>query len=146
MQSLSPTHQSGLITSEEFNQLMKPMGVVAHSNIAIGVSGGSDSMALTFLLSKWCGENEVNLTAITVDHGLRKESKVEAIQVSKWMADHNINHQILTWQGQKPTADIQNEARNARYTLLGEWCIHNNAQHLFLAHHKEPLQSLLTTA
>ena len=50
--------------------------------IAVAVSGGPDSLALTILLQKFSLENSIALKAISIDHGLRKSSKDEL----QWLA------------------------------------------------------------
>jgi len=67
---------------------MDMAGLKPHNRIALGVSGGPDSMALCVLTAKWKTEglscvNKTDgfidgLVAIVVDHGLRQESKDEA--------------------------------------------------------------------
>ena len=47
-------------------------------SVAVGVSGGPDSMALLYLLNNWIKKNNGNLVALIVDHKLRKESSLEA--------------------------------------------------------------------
>ena len=49
-----------------------------YQHVAVGVSGGVDSLALCLLAHSWGKENGVKITALTVDHGLRKESAREA--------------------------------------------------------------------
>ena len=43
-------------------------------SLAVGVSGGPDSMALLYLLNNWINKNNGNLVALIVDHKIRKES------------------------------------------------------------------------
>lgn len=105
--------------------------------LAIAVSGGSDSMALAILVKNYCNDKGINCIALTVDHGLRKDSKNEAIQVKNWLKPLGYNHEILTWEGAKPESNIQAEARKARYQLLTKYCIDNNIKSLLLAHHIE---------
>ena len=49
--------------------------------LVLAVSGGPDSVALMWLAARWRDrlENKPRLIAITVDHGLRKESAREAL-------------------------------------------------------------------
>ncbi len=103
---------------------------------AVGVSGGADSLALVFLLTKWCAKHNRNFTALTVQHGLRPEAEDEAQYVAQLMKTHGIKHQILYWQGDKPSRGIENAARVARYGLMYEWCMQNGASALLIAHHK----------
>ena len=50
--------------------------------VAVGVSGGPDSLALCFLLRQWAAETDgPEIHALTVDHGLRPESANEAAYV-----------------------------------------------------------------
>jgi tRNA(Ile)-lysidine synthase TilS/MesJ len=38
------------------------------------VSGGPDSLALTILLNEYAIQNNIELNALSIDHGLRKSS------------------------------------------------------------------------
>ncbi|MBI1301273.1 MAG: tRNA lysidine(34) synthetase TilS [Alphaproteobacteria bacterium] len=103
---------------------------VKASDIAVAVSGGQDSMALAAALSNYFQEE---LLVITVDHGLRKESRAEAEAVSQIK---NIQHKILTWaHDKKPDSRIQEQARKARYDLIFEEMQAQGKTHLFLGHH-----------
>jgi tRNA(Ile)-lysidine synthase len=103
-------------------------------HIAIAVSGGGDSSALTYLAIEWVKFVGGKITALTVDHGLRSESRSEAQSVGGWVNDLGIQHQILNWEGHKPTSQIQASAREARYRLMDDWCKENAVLHLLLAH------------
>lgn len=125
------------LTCQEFNELMAGLSLDGLNKIAVAVSGGGDSMALVYLLIGWCKDHGVDLEALTVDHGLRAASNDEAIKVSKWLTTLGVSHHILKWLGNKPTANIQSEARQARYELMGDWCAEREITHLFLAHHMD---------
>ena len=85
------------------------------------MSGGADSLALMLLTAAWCKKHKAPPPlALTVDHGLRAESRAEAVQVADWARACAIPHETLTWIGKKPTQNIQAQARDARYRLLGE--------------------------
>lgn len=105
--------------------------------LAVAISGGCDSLSLAILAHEWVVERKGKLTALTVDHGLRPESLEEAHQVSKWLAEYNIEHVILPWKGVKPLTGIQESARHARYALLENWCQQQGYLHLLLGHHQE---------
>lgn len=73
-------------------------GLKPHHRIALGVSGGPDSMALSILASSWKTSGSENvaeqgigfidgLLAIVVDHGLRAGSQEEAYLVSRRVLD-----------------------------------------------------------
>jgi len=104
--------------------------------IAVAVSGGVDSVALTMLLDEFCREKKIKLFAVTVDHKMRKGSSVEALELSKILAKKKIAHEILTISSIKvPQKNIEAELRELRYTLLHDFCEKNKIEHLFLGHH-----------
>jgi tRNA(Ile)-lysidine synthase TilS/MesJ len=60
--------------------------------IAVAISGGCDSVALTFALNDFCKENKIKIYALTIDHGVRKNSKIEASSLSlRRIALKNLN-------------------------------------------------------
>jgi tRNA(Ile)-lysidine synthase len=105
--------------------------------IAIGVSGGPDSLALTILADRWARARGGAAWGLIVDHRLRAESAAEAETVAGWLAARRIPHAVLIWEGPKPATRIQETARTARHRLLAEWCAAEGCLHLLLAHHRE---------
>jgi len=121
------------ISTEEFAQYMAGVGLEPGDGpVAIAVSGGADSLALTLLAAQW-GE----AVGLTVEHGLRPESPGEAEQVHQWLARREIPHHVLTWEGPKPSTGLQAAARQARYRLLENWCRSTGIDTLLLAHHRD---------
>lgn len=121
-----------------FNNKMEALGPFeARPHIAVAVSGGGDSMALALLADKWARERGGQVTALTVDHGLRAESGSEAEQVGRWLQVRGIAHQIFSWKGVKPKTGVQQAAREARYALMSNWCRESRVLHLVLAHNLE---------
>ncbi|MCI4662570.1 MAG: tRNA lysidine(34) synthetase TilS [Neomegalonema sp.] len=120
------------ISAETFAALIAAFSLPP--KIAIAVSGGGDSMALLRLMHRWAAGKPHRLLALTVDHGLRPESSEEARQVGTWCAALGIEHRILHWKGDKPSANLQARAREARLTLLREACESADAGRLMLAH------------
>ncbi|HCM83160.1 MAG TPA: tRNA lysidine(34) synthetase TilS [Alphaproteobacteria bacterium] len=104
-----------------------------NARIAVAVSGGPDSMALLHLMYT----ATKNIVALTVDHGLRKESMAEAKTIAAWCQKHKITHHILKWRGEKPKTAVHEAARTARYDLLQNWCRKNKILHLATAHHAD---------
>lgn len=103
--------------------------------IAVGVSGGADSLALVLQANEALKPFGRRIIAVTVDHGLRPVSHQEAEYVAELMQKFGIEHHILTWQGEKPTTGIEESARTARYNLIAEWCDANHIKVLMTAHH-----------
>jgi tRNA(Ile)-lysidine synthase len=109
----------------------------AAPHIAVAVSGGPDSMALVLLAVRWAKAAGGQITALTVDHGLRAESGAEARQVAAWLRARSIEYKILRWQGPKPDTGVQAAARDARIQLLLNWCSRAGPLHLLYAHQQE---------
>ena len=105
-----------------------------YQHVAVGVSGGVDSLALCLLAHTWGEENGVKITALTVDHGLRKESAREAAQVKSWLTKRGIPHVTLLLDHPFPRHGIQAFARKWRFQLLGDWCRINPVDVVMLAH------------
>ncbi len=105
--------------------------------LAVAVSGGADSLALTLLAADWARSRGGEALALTVDHRLRPDSTAEAARLGGWLAERGIAHRILAWEGEKPVGDLQAAARTARHGLLGEFCRVHGVLHLLLGHHRE---------
>ncbi len=126
------------LSSDDFAALMAPLGPFeAPPRLAVAVSGGADSLALALLAAEWAKARGGEAVALTVDHRLRPDSTDEAARVGGWLATHGIRHHTLSWDGDKPAADLQAAARHARYRLLGAFCRTSGILHLLLAHHRE---------
>lgn len=128
----------GPVSPDEFARALTALGGFEPSPaVAVGVSGGGDSVALVLLLRHWVAERGGSLLALTVDHGLRPESAGEAAAVGRAMARLGVPHRILHWDGAKPSAGVQAAARTARHRLLGAACAEAGILHLALAHHRD---------
>ena len=105
--------------------------------IAVAVSGGSDSLALLLMLADWANEHGKQIHCLTVDHGLRAASADEAATVGKHCADLGIAHDVLTWDGNKPTTGLSEAAREARYELMAARCLELGICDLVLGHQRD---------
>lgn len=101
------------------------------------MSGGVDSLALTFFLKRWVEEVDGRLVALHVDHALREGSGAEATLVKKWLEGQGIETHVLKWSHHMPVTALQEKARSARYRLLEDFCQRHNILHLCVAHHGE---------
>ncbi len=91
-------------------------------NLAVAVSGGPDSLALVYLAKCYGIKNNIKINYFIVNHRLRNESSLEAINIKKILKSFDINCEILNWNGKKPTKNIQAIARDKRYSLLINQC------------------------
>ncbi len=122
----------------EFDCLMARVGPFeAAPRLAVGCSGGADSMALTLLMQDWVADQGGSMTALTVDHRLRPDSTAEANRVAALLGSRNIPHEILTRPETRVDGNLQATARAARYDLMSRWCVRHGVLHLGLAHHCE---------
>lgn len=91
-------------------------GLTDHRPLGVAVSGGSDSLGLLYGLATLVPPEK--LVALTVDHGLRKESADEARWVKSQCQRFSIRHETLKWENGQPATGLQAAARAARYRLL----------------------------
>lgn len=99
--------------------------------LGVAVSGGSDSLALLFLVHE-CAARP--LYAVTVDHGLRHEAAAEALAVAGICANLGVPHTILRWQDWDGAGNLQASARQARQALIADWAHGNDLAMVALGH------------
>ena len=107
--------------------------------VAVAVSGGPDSLALTLLAAGWAGRRGGEVLGLHVDHGLRPEAAGEAGQVAGWLGARGVACRTLAWTGAKPATGIQAAARASRYVLLEAACREAGILHLLLGHQADDL-------
>jgi tRNA(Ile)-lysidine synthase len=109
------------------------------NNFIIAVSGGPDSLALSFLAKIYSIKKSIDIKYFIVDHKLRKSSTIEARFVQKKLKNYSIKLNILTWKGAKPKKNIQSIAREKRYKLLTDTAKKYRIQNILLGHHLDDL-------
>ena len=129
-----PEQKSLPISASEANTLFS--GLQAIPVIVLAVSGGPDSTALMLLAARWRDslKTKPKLVAVTIDHGLRKESRREAATVAGLARKLKIDHRTFRWSGPKPPTGLQEAARLARYQLLHDAARKARATHIVTAH------------
>lgn len=96
-------------------------------------------MALMGALSLWrdITESECHIFVVTVDHGLRPESAQEAAMVAAQAEKAGFDFRLLHWCGDKPLTGLQEAAREARYSLLTDFCHEAGVAALLTAHTRD---------
>ncbi|OQU84767.1 hypothetical protein SORBI_3004G119400 [Sorghum bicolor] len=130
-------------------------GIHPHHRIAVGVSGGPDSMALCVLATAWkkaaarkAGDEEGpvasafvdGLLGVVVDHGLRPESADEARLVRDRVRGMGVECEIAKCEwpdGHPKQGQVQEAAREVRYQKLLDICIKQQIGILLIAHHSD---------
>lgn len=103
------------------------------ATLGVAVSGGPDSLAL-LLLATTARPGAVE--AATVDHALRPQSRAEAHMVAAVCKQIGVPHSILTIDWPKaPKSNLQAQAREKRYELLGRWAVARGITAVATAHH-----------
>ena len=110
-----------------------------NQNFIVAVSGGPDSLALSFLAKVYSLKKSLNARYFLVDHKLRENSSLEANFVKKILSKLSIKLVTLKWNGIKPRSNIQSIARSKRYALLKKQSEKLKINHILLGHHKDDL-------
>lgn len=122
-----------LIRTSVFNQLDILCSTLDTEHLGIAVSGGSDSLGLLLLCTEWTKKNNVELHALTVDHGLRKEAKAEADYVAQQCQILEVEHSTLHWS--PPDTNVTQETtRDIRHQFFADWTREKNIKSLLLGH------------
>ena len=103
--------------------------------IAVGVSGGPDSLALSILLHQWIIKKKGTLIALIIDHRIRTESYFESLQTKRFLISKGIKSKILFINKEKVKDGKLSQARVNRFEKLLNYCQKNKIFHLFLGHH-----------
>lgn len=98
----------------------------------IGVSGGPDSMCLLFTLIK----AGYNVIVCNVNYNTRDVSTMEQEMVRKYCEEHNVPFETISVTYSKKNHNFEGWAREVRYSFFQTIYKKNNADGLFIAHHK----------
>ena len=110
-----------------------------NEDFVVGVSGGPDSLALSFLTKIYAIKKRLKPRFFIVDHRLRIDSSKEAKFVKKLLKKLSITAEILILKGKKPSKNIQSFARVKRYELLFKKCDEYKIKNIILGHHQDDL-------
>ena len=125
------------LTASDFKAACEAHLDCAPEHIVLAVSGGADSMALLALGAE---AFPGRVTVLTINHQLRDEAADEATFVQATCQSLGIPHHTLVWaesaSAQASSGNLQQQARDARYQLMTNWCRSNGASVLVTAHHR----------
>ncbi len=110
-----------------------------NKSFIVAVSGGPDSLALSFLTKIYSIKKSINVEYFIVNHNLRKNSLKEAKLVKALLKKISVKLNILHWIGKKPKSNIQSIARSKRYSLLINTAKKLKTKIILLGHHKGDL-------
>lgn len=106
------------------------MGKFAGQKMAVGVSGGVDSVALLH----WLVEIGADVVCLHVNHNLRPSAGVEAKYVADLCKKLGVEYHIFSWDGEKPDAGLEDAARVARYKFMTDFCHQHKIKIILTAH------------
>ncbi|MDA0938838.1 MAG: tRNA lysidine(34) synthetase TilS [Proteobacteria bacterium] len=122
----------------KFTEIICAYNINGEQKIALAISGGSDSMCLALLctLSIASAKLPCEIIGLIVDHGIRSNSKHEAIKTQLTLQKYSIKSKILTCVNLQSTmSNMHHHARIARYELMLEYCKKKDIKFLFTGHH-----------
>ena len=79
--NLNVTRHNNININQKVSSILKKYK--KNNMFVVGVSGGPDSLALTSITNTLAKENNYKFFFVMIDHGLRKNSGAEALQVKK---------------------------------------------------------------
>ena len=112
-----------------------------HEKLVIGVSGGTDSLALAHILADLCHNLQLEIHIATFNHGLRPEATAETQWVGQFAQTLNIPYTIgqgdvLALQSAQKLS-LEEAARQARYHFLADVAQKISATTIVTAHHQD---------
>lgn len=105
--------------------------------LALGVSGGPDSMALAVLAARWARARGGRAVALLVDHGLRPEAAGEIALAAAALRPLGVEARLLKVAAPAPARGKPAWARAERYRLFIQAMREIGGLHLLLAHHRD---------
>ena len=110
-----------------------------NQDFIVAVSGGPDSLALSFLAKIYAINKSLKVKYFLINHKLRDDSSKEANFVKNLLKKLSIKLSILKWNGKKPKNNIQSIARTKRFTLLNKQSTKLKINYILLGHHRDDL-------
>ena len=141
LQNLSPAAARLCLEVERF--CLTRLGLARGSRLLLALSGGADSTALALVLHLLAPRMGLTLHALSVDHGLREESKQDADFVKQLCGNLNIPCTVqqadVRGLATSERIGIEDAARKLRYALLEQERATVGADFIALGHHAADL-------
>ncbi len=102
--------------------------------LAVGLSGGGDSLALLALVLDWARPRGRPVLALSVDHGLNPMSAAWTARAGAQARRLGAGWTALAWDGPKPETGLPAAARRARHARLAAAAREAGAAVLLLGH------------
>lgn len=102
--------------------------------LAVALSGGGDSLALTLAAAHWARRAGRRLLVLSVDHRLRPESAGWTESCAAVAARLGAAFRPLAWTGARPAAGLPAAARAARHALIAEAARAAGARVILMGH------------
>lgn len=108
------------LKSPAFVRSFDRLNLAGSAPVLVAVSGGSDSTALLVGLQAYIKHFDIKtaIVAVTIDHGLRADSALEAAKVGDLCSTLGVEHMVAKWTPSGQSTGIQAAAREARYALI----------------------------
>ncbi len=110
--------------------------------VVSATSGGPDSMALLYMLSKLQKELSLHVICAHVNHNIRKESNEEVLFVEKFCMQNHITFEYMKIKEYK-NDNFHNDAREKRYAYFEKIIKKYHAEILLTAHHADDLMETI---
>jgi tRNA(Ile)-lysidine synthase len=130
---------AGSLLQSVFPILDRRLRSASTAPLAVGLSGGGDSLALLRLVKAWADPRGRRVIALTVDHGLNPASRDWTAFCAKVAGRLGVEFRALAWTGDKPAAGLPAAARAARHALLADAARAAGASVLLLGHTADDL-------
>ena len=119
------------------------INVPHNSHLILAVSGGSDSLAMAWLIKSLANKLNLKMTVLTIDHGIRQEAQEEVKYVRKICRTFGLEcisakFSALKLSGKK-NIGLEEAGREGRYTILGYYRKLLGADFIALGHQSNDL-------
>lgn len=102
--------------------------------VGVAVSGGGDSVALLCLIADFARDQDIEVHAVSIDHGLREAAADEVRAVTELCGRLGVPHHVEYWRTWEGKGNLMAEARRARYALLADWGAANGVDTIAIGH------------